>query len=148
MKKNRQEKIIELINTRVIDTQEELQKALNELGFSVTQATVSRDIKEMRIVKALDLNGVYRYTINQAAYKQSEVKYNEIFANSVVQVQSAMNDVVIKCHVGMAQGACTALDSMFGNLMIGTLAGDDTILAITHSEADAQALVRKIKALL
>lgn len=148
MKKNRQEKIIELINTRVIDTQEDLQKALNDLGFSVTQATVSRDIKEMRIVKALDLNGVYRYTINQAAYKKSEIKYNEIFANSVVQVQSAMNDVVIKCHAGMAQGACAALDSMFGNLTIGTLAGDDTVLAITHSEEDAQVLVRKIKALL
>lgn len=148
MKKNRQEKIIELINTRVIDTQEDLQKALNDLGFSVTQATVSRDIKELRIVKALDLNGVYRYTINQAAFKKNAIKYNEIFSNSVVQVQSAMNDVVIKCHPGMAQGACAALDSMFGNLMLGTLAGDDTILAITHSAEEAQVLVRKIQELI
>lgn len=148
MKKSRQEKIIELIHTKVIDTQEDLQKALNDLGFSVTQATVSRDIKELRIVKALDLNGVYRYTINQAALKKTEIKYNEIFSNSVIHVQSAMNDVVIKCYAGMAQGACAALDSMFGNLMLGTLAGDDTILAITHSSEEAQILVRKIRELL
>ena len=141
-------KIIELINTRVIDTQEDLQKALNDLGFSVTQATVSRDIKELRIVKALDLNGVYRYTVNQAAVKKTAIKYNEIFSNSVIQVQNAMNDVVIKCHPGMAQGACTALDSMFGNLMLGTLAGDDTILAITHSTEEAQMLVSRIRELL
>ena len=148
MKKNRQEKIIELINTNVIDTQEDLQKALNDLGFSVTQATVSRDIKELRIVKALDLNGVYRYTINQETSKKTTIKYNEIFSHSVIQAQCAMNDVVIKCHPGMAQGACTALDSMFGNLMLGTLAGDDTILAITHSAEEAQILVRKIKEML
>ena len=148
MKKNRQEKIIELINSRVIDTQEDLQKALNDLGFSVTQATVSRDIKELRIVKALDLNGVYRYTVNQAVVKKTAIKYNEIFSNSVIQVQNAMNDVVIKCHPGMAQGACTALDSMFGNLMLGTLAGDDTILAITHSTEEAQMLVSRIRELL
>lgn len=148
MKKNRQEKIIELINTQIIDTQEDLQKALNNLGFSVTQATVSRDIKELRIVKALDLNGIYRYTINQAAYKNAEIKYSEIFANSVVKVESAMNDVVVKCHSGMAQGACVALDSMFGNLVLGTLAGDDTILAITRSYDEAQTLANKIKELL
>ena len=148
MKKNRQEKIIELINSRVIDTQEDLQKALNDLGSSVTQATVSRDIKELRIVKALDLNGVYRYTVNQAVVKKTAIKYNEIFSNSVIQVQNAMNDVVIKCHPGMAQGACTALDSMFGNLMLGTLAGDDTILAITHSTEEAQMLVSRIRELL
>lgn len=148
MKKTRQEKIIELINAKCIDTQEELLKELVSLGFKATQATVSRDIKELRIVKALDLNGVYRYTVNNTSRAHNEVKFTEIFANSVISAENAMNDVVIKCHSGMAQGACAALDSLFSEYTIGTLAGDDTIFAITHNAAEAKTLVEKIRKML
>ncbi len=144
MKKQRQNKLIEFINEHAIETQEELQKALCDAGFNVTQATVSRDIKELRIVKALDSAGRYRYTVANASTGGKDVRYSDIFSNSVIKVDFAMNDVVIKCHPGMAQGACAALDNMFSDMVLGTLAGDDTILAITSSEKAAKALFEKL----
>ncbi len=144
MKKQRQNKLIEFITEHAVETQEDLQKALCDAGFNVTQATVSRDIKELRIVKALDSTGKYRYTVANTATPGKDVRYSEIFSNSVIKVDFAMNDVVIKCHAGMAQGACAALDNMFSDMVLGTLAGDDTILAITSSEKAAKALFEKL----
>lgn len=147
MKKNRQERILELIESQVIDTQEDLQTALRQSGYEVTQATISRDVKELHIVKATDAAGRYRYTAHREAAPR-KVAYHDIFESSVISIDSAMNDVIIKCHIGMAQGACAALDSMKWNAVVGTLAGDDTILAVTRSEEDAIALVKSLKRLI
>ncbi|MBE6799266.1 MAG: arginine repressor [Ruminococcaceae bacterium] len=148
MKKDRQARILELIARTPIETQEDLQKKLQSLGYDVTQATVSRDIKELRIVKMLDSNGVYRYATSNQSSKTSNLKHREIFNHSAVSVCYAMNDVVIKCHPGMAQGACACLDMMNCQNVLGTLAGDDTIFVITKSEADAKALTEMLSALI
>jgi len=144
MKKERHQLILELITKNVIETQEDLQTALCEAGFEVTQATVSRDIKELRIVKALDMEGHYRYIFNQKSGPESSVRFVDIFSNSVISIDYAMNDVVIKCHSGMAPGACAALDNLYGSMVVGTLAGDDTILAITRNETAAKTLNDKL----
>ncbi len=144
MKKERQSKILHLIEEFPIDTQEELQQRLFDAGYDVTQATVSRDIKELRIVKMLDSNGVYRYAVNSGASSKS-IKYVDMFAHSAVSVTYSMNDVVIKCHPGMAQGACTSLDMMKCDNVLGTLAGDDTIFVITKTEKDAEALCEMLQ---
>ncbi len=144
MKKERQSKLLHLIGEFPIETQEELQQRLFDAGYDVTQATVSRDIKELRIVKMLDSNGVYRYAVNGGGSSKS-IKYIDMFAHSAVSVAYSMNDVVIKCHPGMAQGACTSLDMMNCENVLGTLAGDDTIFVITKTEKDAAALCEMLQ---
>ncbi len=147
MKKERQAKVLSLIEQHPIETQEELQQRLKSAGYDVTQATVSRDIKELRIVKMLDANGVYRYAVNGDRSGKS-FKYNDIFAHSAISVTYSMNDVVIKCHSGMAQGACASLDMMKCENVLGTLAGDDTIFVITKTEKDAAALCDMLRELI
>lgn len=147
MKKERQSKILNLIEEFPIDTQEELQQRLFNAGFDVTQATVSRDIKELRIVKMLDSNGVYRYAVNSGTTNKS-IKYIDMFAHSAISVAYSMNDVVIKCHPGMAQGACASLDMMKCDNVLGTLAGDDTIFVITKTEKDAEALCEMLQGII
>ena len=144
MKKERHAKLIELISSFAIETQEELQQKLIESGFDVTQATVSRDIKELRVVKMLDGNGVYRYAVGIDGKGPKTLKYRDLFAHSVISVAYSMNDVVIKCHTGMAQGACAALDTMHLENVLGTIAGDDTIFVITKTEADAEKLCKNL----
>ena len=147
MKKERQAKVLSLIEQHPIETQEELQQRLKSAGYDVTQATVSRDIKELRIVKMLDANGVYRYAVNGDRSGKS-FKYNDIFAHSAISVTYSMNDVVIKCYNGMASGACVALDIMYGDKMLGSLAGDDTVFVITRSENEAASLADELKKIL
>ena len=149
MKKLRQKALIDFIKSSVVDTQDDIQKMLEEQGFSVTQATVSWDIKDLRIVKSVDANGVYRYIYNEPQKIQNlEKKFIDIFYHSVIKIDSAMNDVIIKCHPGTASAACAAIDEIFSDDVVGTLAGDDTILAITRSESDALYLVKKLHELL
>lgn len=149
MKNNRQKKIIELINERAFYTQDELQEALNDLGYNVTQSTVSRDIKQLRIIKSLDMNGNYRYVSNirenQSVFKSDAANYSDIFRRSVIMVDSAYNDIVIKCHPGMASSACVAVDRLFSGMIMGSLAGDDTILIITKTPEIAQQLTEQLK---
>ena len=148
MKKERQSKILSLINEFPIETQEELQQRLGDAGYDVTQATVSRDIKELRIVKMLDASGVYRYAVNGGNSNGKSLKYLDIFGHSAVSVDYSMNDVVIKCHSGMAQGACASLDMMNCQNVLGTLAGDDTIFVITKTEDDARSLCEMLRKLI
>lgn len=148
MKKERQSKILSLINEFPIETQEELQQRLGDAGYDVTQATVSRDIKELRIVKMLDASGVYRYAVNGGNGNGKSLKYLDIFGHSAVSVDYSMNDVVIKCHSGMAQGACASLDMMNCQNVLGTLAGDDTIFVITKTEDDARSLCEMLRKLI
>ncbi len=147
MKKERQAKILSLINEFPIDTQDELQQRLSDLGFDVTQATVSRDIKELRIVKMLDAGGIYRYAVSGTSNGKS-LKYIDIFSHSAISVEYSSNDVVIKCHAGMAQGACASLDMMKCDNILGTLAGDDTIFVIAKSAQDAKNLCEMLRKLI
>ncbi len=148
MKTGRQRKIVELVNENNIETQEELLKLLRDDGYDVTQATVSRDIKELRLVKALDPGGKYRYVSSQSETPDISSRFHSIFADSVVSVENGQNIVCVKCYTGMAQAVCTAMDSVRLDSVIGTLAGEDTIFVLCRSESSAAALVSDLKALL
>ena len=143
MKIGRHAKILELIQKNEIGTQEELSAKLEQEGYHVTQATVSRDIKELKLVKKSGKNGVYRYEIPAA-----DIPKQNIFIDTVTDIDYAVNTVVIKCHNGMAQAACAALDSMKYENIVGTIAGDDTIFVLMRTESDADNLVKTFKKLI
>ena len=146
MRNKRHDAILSLINEKNIETQQELTVALGGLGFEVTQATVSRDIKELRLLKRLNSDGRYVYAQNSAAADEDiSDKMSIIFNKSVVSVDFAINTIVIKTLAGMAQGAASALDAMHFSQCLGTIAGDDTIFVITRSEEAAQKLCKKFK---
>ncbi len=136
MKAQRQKILLEIITNEVVETQEELINALLNRGFSVTQATVSRDINELKIVKRPIGGGGYRYAINSHNGAALETKFKSIFKESVIMVDFAGNTVVIKCYTGMANAACAALDTMEFDGMVGSLAGDDTIFIVMRTEED------------
>lgn len=142
MKNKRQYKILDIIKMHDVETQEMLQNLLVEYGFNVTQATVSRDIKELGLLKKMNKNGIYRY---ESPFKK-EFKPN-ILADTVTGIDYAVNTVVIKCHNGMAQAACAALDSMDYTGIVGTIAGDDTIFVLMRTEAEARKLVKMFREL-
>ncbi len=145
MKTKRQSKILEIIQNRRVETQEDLMMALQDCGFSVTQATVSRDIKELRLIKVQDSDGAYRYSVVRQDSKHISSKFSSLFHDAVVSVDDACNLVVVKCHAGMAQAACAAMDSLHWPTVIGTLAGDDTFVCITKSAEQAQVLAEELK---
>lgn len=149
MKTKRHAKILDLISQHSIDTQEELLKWLHDSGFKVTQATVSRDIKELRLVKTLSGDGKYRYTTGVENKNDNiSFKFHAIFKESVQTVDRAMNTVVVKCYTGMANAACATLDSMHWDGVVGTLAGDDTIFVLLRTEEAAAEFVEILKRLL
>lgn len=128
--KNRRHSVIaDIIKTNAVETQEEITRLLLQRGISVTQATVSRDIKEMNLVKVLQENGKYQYETRQTASADSMLpsKTMGVFKNGIVSVAAAQNLVVIKCYSGMASAVAAALDSMQRPEIVGTVAGDDTI---------------------
>jgi transcriptional regulator of arginine metabolism len=145
MKTKRQSKILEIIQTRQVETQEDLMRALQECGFPVTQATVSRDIKELRLIKVQDGEGVYRYSVVNQESKHISSKFSTLFHDAVMSIDYACNLVVVKCHAGMAQAACAAMDSLHWPTVIGTLAGDDTFVCITKTAENAVVLVEELK---
>lgn len=148
MKARRHSKILELIQENSIDTQEELLRRLRNEGFDVTQATVSRDIKELRLVKTLSDAGKYRYSTGKKETSDISAKFYSLFSNSVLKVDFASNIVVVKCINGMAQGVCAAMDSIHWDTIVGTLAGDDTIFIVVRSEGNAISLVSELKKLI
>lgn len=145
MKTRRHTKILELINEYEIDTQEELLRRLREDGLDVTQATVSRDIKELRLVKTLSSEGKYKYSSTNTNTKDFPSKFYSLLADSAVSINIAGNLVVIKCLTGMAQAVCAAMDSMHWEGVVGTLAGDDTIFIAAKNEDCAEQLVAELK---
>ena len=148
MKTRRHAKILEIINNNQVETQEELQALLSQAGYAVTQATVSRDIKELRLVKTPGAGGSYRYATAKGNHEHISAQFHSIFAGSVVQVQYAQNIVVVHCLPGMAQAACAAMDSLHWSQVIGTLAGDDTFICIVTGEREAEDLVLELKKML
>ena len=144
MKSRRQNKIIELINSRSIETQEERLGMLFESGFNVTQATVSRDIKELRLIKSAGPNGKYRYVAPQPNTPDISVKFYSLFGDSVSAVDYGQNIVCVKCYSGMAQAVCSAMDSLQWESVVGTLAGDDTIFILCRNEETAVKLTAEL----
>lgn len=142
MKKERLEKILELIAIHEIDTQEALGEELLSCGFMVTQPTVSRDIRELELIKILGTNGVYKYA-PPIKRKTSEVFGGAIFS-SISSVDYAGNMVVLKCGAGMAQAVCTSIDGMNFPEIVGTLAGDDTVFILARSEDGAAGLAKQL----
>lgn len=148
MKVKRQAKILEIIQRQPVDTQEELQTLLKQEGFHVTQATVSRDIKEMRLIKISQKEGGYRYAVERHEHIQISSKFHSLFFDAVTDVNFAGNIVVIKCLNGMAQAVCAAMDSLHWDGLIGTLAGDDTFIGIATTEMRAAELTDDLRKLL
>ncbi len=147
MKRKRQQKILEIIANNIVLTQDDIQNFLLAAGFKVTQSTVSRDIKELRLIKGHDAAGNYCYVSNEYhdTDKQAYSHYREIVARYTTSVDYAINDVVVKCVSGMASSVCVAIDAIFNDMMLGTIAGDDTIFIVTHSEPEALQLTNEIK---
>lgn len=140
MKEGRREKILEFIATREIATQEELLHLLRENGYSVTQATVSRDIKQLRLFKTLSGSGKYIYTVPKTESGELSSKFDVLLEESAIKIEPVLNQIVIKCYSGLANAVCAAMDTMHFQGLVGTLAGDDTILIIMRTEEDAKRL--------
>ncbi len=138
MKKNRHEAILSLISREDIGTQEELMQKLNDLGYKVTQATVSRDIKSLKLIKTPVSSGQYKYSYVNSETEDFSGKYYSILSHSVTSVDYAGNMAVVKCYAGMANAACAAMDNLEIENIVGTLAGDDTIFVLCRNEESAQ----------
>ncbi len=140
MKKERQKLIVKIISEEEIGVQELIQQRLEENGLKVTQATISRDIKELCLVKTLSSGGHYKYVMPLSTKDRNptaEDLFRNIFIQSGSTVDIAMNTVVIKTHTGMAQAVCAKLDKTGYEALVGTIAGDDTIFALFKTEKDA-----------
>lgn len=149
MKSKRQEKIMEIVSTRDIETQEQLLEALQNAGYHSTQATISRDIKELRIVKELTKFGTYRYTSSSKEVASSfSNRLNTIFRECITGYDYAQNLVVIHTMPGLAGAAASAVDAMEMGFVLGTVAGDDTVLIIMRDTNAAAAFCGEIKDIL
>ena len=138
MKSSRHDAILKLIEHEIIDTQDALTARLREQGFEVTQATVSRDIRQLGLVKTRSVEGQSRYSIPNPAGKNFAGRLANILKESINHVDSAENIVVIKTFSGMAQAACAALDMMSFDAIVGTLAGEDTIMVVCKDVESAE----------
>ncbi len=143
MRQKRQEQILQIISENDIKTQEQLTEALRALGYITTQATVSRDIKELGLIKISSKDGGYKYAAKPSS--TIEQKHIEIFSDAVINISYALHTVVIRTYPGMAQAVCASCDILVGNKILGSVAGDDTILIITQSEAAAGDMYTELK---
>lgn len=149
MKAKRQAKIMEIISTANVETQEQLLQELQRAGFSCTQATISRDIKELKIVKEMTNFGTYRYALTEKDMGNPfSDRLNAIFRECVTSFDYAQNIVVIHTLPGLANAAASALDAMKAEYILGTLAGDDTVVAILRDSNSAAVFCGEIKALI
>ncbi|MBQ6959866.1 MAG: arginine repressor [Clostridia bacterium] len=148
MKNARQTAILSIIEQYDVETQEELAGRLKDMGIVVTQATVSRDIKELRLLKVLSGSGGYKYaTADKAEHGLSE-RFVRMFRDSVLSINFAGNIVVVKTLAGSANAAAEAIDSMHLPEILGTMAGDNTILVIVQNEAEAAQAVKRFQDML
>ena len=148
MKSARHNLILEIIETMDSETQEELAEELKRRGVRVTQATVSRDIKELRLLKVLSENGGYKYATVERAEKGMNDRFARILAESIVNIESVNNLVVINTLSASANAAGEAIDSMKWSEVLGTIAGDNTLLIIARSDEAVNTLVDRLRALL
>ena len=149
MKKNRQEKLLELITRYEIDTQDELIELLRDNGYDVTQATVSRDIRELKISKMTTGKGTYRYVLpKQEIEGGAGMKFSTTLIDSIVSVDHACNIVVLKTYSGLAGAVAVGIDGMNMHQVLGCVAGDDTIMIVSRDEECATVIADRIRALM
>ena len=149
MKSQRQTKILEIISNKNVETQEQLLAELQEAGFRGTQATISRDIKELRIVKELTSSGTYRYATSSNELSGTfSARLNTIFKECVVSFDYAQNLVVIHTLPGLANAAASAIDAMNMSAVLGSLAGDDTVMIVMRDMNAAATFCGEIRSLL
>lgn len=148
MKKNRQEKLLELISRYEIETQDDLIERLRENGYNVTQATVSRDIRELQIAKMTTGRGTYRYVLPKHAAPAPAVSFSAALIESIVSVEFAQNLVVLKTYPGLASAVAGGIDRMKVSQILGCVAGDDTILVVTQDTDCARMLSEQVHDLL
>lgn len=147
MKIERQSKIIELITHNVIETQEELARMLVASGFEVTQATISRDIRDLKLTKATDEDGRQKYIVMPTKEHHLNEKYIRIFRNGYNGLDRAQNIIVVRTLTGMAMAVAAAIDAMSFEEIVGSIAGDDTIFCAVRSEEDAVHLMERLNKL-
>jgi len=149
VKNNRQSMILEIISQENIETQEQLLARLQEKGITSTQATISRDIKQMHLIKEPVGQGVYKYAVSNNRTKLNVAeKLRTIFRESITSIDSAQNIVVIKTMPGLASAACSALDNMEISYMVGSLAGDDTAFLLMRDTESATIFCEELKSML
>ena len=149
MKFQRQTAIVELIDKYDIETQEELSDKLREVGFNATQATISRDIKELRLIKTTSVVGGYKYAVPETTSEAGYLpKLKIIFRECVTKIDYAQNIVVVKTLTGMANAAAAAIDAMKIDEIVGTLAGDDTIFIVLKTQEEAIELTTAVQSML
>lgn len=142
MKSKRQEKILEIISAKNIETQEDLISALKAEGFNATQATASRDIRQLKLVKVLD-NGVYKYVAPKSK-NENNGTYNHALFSSITDIKYALNNVVIKTSPGLAQAVAAGIDTLHDVEILGCVAGDDCIILVTKSEEASKNITNRI----
>lgn len=147
MQKTRRETILEIISQYEIKTQQELLQKLNERGFSSTQATISRDIKKLNLIKQPLPGGSYRYS-RAVGGEEKYLKYRAVIAESIISIDHAVNICVVKCRPGTANAVCATVDAIEIDDVAGTLAGDDTIFIACRSERGARSVRNELESLL
>ena len=140
MKSQRHARILELVSKYEIETQEDMMTRLLADGFKVTQSTVSRDLKELKLTKTLTARGTYRYAVNTARQHTGSVKLNNAMVDSIIQVDYSLNNVVIKTYPGLANAVASGVDALNMHSILGCVAGDDTIIIITRDEESSAEL--------
>lgn len=148
MKSSRQTKIIEIITENNVRTQEELIERLRKNGYDVTQATVSRDIKQLGLLKSSDGSDGYKYVMPKKETVHLDLKFRNILKETVIRAVDAENIVVIKTYSGMANAAAAAVDALSGDTIIGSIAGDDTIFVVTKDDSSANDFSTVIKSII
>lgn len=148
MKHSRQEAILKIINENTVETQEQLIEKLEEAGYNVTQATVSRDVRELKLTKISCGFGVYKYVVSSKDNHSHSAKFLNILKETVTGVDHAGNLVVVKTYPGMAQAAAAALDSMEYPEIIGSIAGDDTVMLVIRSAEATRAFSLELSGLI
>ncbi len=145
MKLKRHYKIIDLIKSQAVETQEELAELLNKSGFQVTQATVSRDIRELKLTKITESDGTQRYAVSNSVDIEITMKRKRVFRDGVVSFVVSGNILVIKTLEGMAMAVAASVDAMGFGEIIGTIAGDDVVMCVLRMEADSELLTEKLE---
>ena len=148
MKINRHAKIVELISKYRIEKQEELAEYLNKEGFKVTQATVSRDIRDLKLTKVPTDDGRQKYAVHQKGESEMSEKYIRVLRDGFVSMDMAQNILVIKTVSGMAMAVCAAIDAMEWKEVVGSIAGDDTIMCAIRSVEETITVMDKISKLI
>ncbi len=148
MKTERQNRILELVSKYEIETQEEMIERLRSEGYMVTQATVSRDLKELKLTKALTARGTYRYCVSNGRSTAGNVKLHNAMADSILHVDYSVNNVVIKTFPGLAQAVASSIDAMNMHSILGCVAGDDTIIIVTRDEESSAEISEKLRELM